>query len=140
MSLIEDLPEPAKARWHTASRFADVLDTAIKARGTPLAVRVVTWFNLCRLCQALEEELLLAPKPAPADVQLHRALLSQAIGSGEGLLLECTDPNLLSPLGVTPESIAAKLDSLRITFEQWHTPHDPERDEVILREVFNGPT
>ncbi len=135
MSIIETLPETAKVRWRTASRLADVLDAQIKARRSPLLARVVSWFNLCRLCQDLEEQLLLAPTPPPEDVQLHRALLSLAIGSGEGLLLECSEPRALEPLGLTPESIPAKLDSLRITFEQWHTEMEPERQAMILKEV-----
>ncbi len=140
MSLIETLPEGAKERWRTASRLADVLDSQVKARRSPLVARVVSWFNLCRLCQDLEEQLLLAPTPAPEEVQLHRALLSLAIGSGEGLFLECSEPRALEPLGLTPESIQAKLESLRITFEQWHTEIAPERQDMILKEVFGGPS
>ncbi len=139
MSLIETLPEPAKERWRTASRFANVLDAQVKARHSPWVARVVSWFNLCRLCQDLEEQLLLGPTRPAEDVRLHRALLSLAIGSGEGLLLECSVPGALDPLGITPEALEAKLDSLRITFEQWHTEIEPERQDMILKEVFGGP-
>ena len=82
--------------------------------------------------------MLVAPAPTPDDVQLHRSLLSQAIAGGEGLLLECTDPSSLRPLGIEPASLTAKLESLRITFEQWHTEVNPARQEAILREVFGG--
>jgi hypothetical protein len=139
MSLIETMPESARERWRTAGRFADVLEIEVKARRNPVIARVVTWFNLCRFCQDLEEQLLLTPAPSPEDVQLHRALLSSAIGSGEGLLLEITSPGALAPLGITPESIDAKIESLRITFEQWHTEVRPERQEAVLKEVFGGP-
>ena len=54
------------------------------------------------------------------------------------LLLECGEPHSLDPLGITAESIAARIDSLRITYEQWHTEMKPERQEAILREVFGG--
>ncbi|MBI3848819.1 MAG: hypothetical protein HY298_00805 [Verrucomicrobia bacterium] len=125
-----------KERWRTAGRFADVLEAEIKARHHPLIARVVSWFNFCRLCQDLEEQMLLGP--TPDDLQLHRSLLSQAIAGGEGLLLECADAALLSPLGLKPQSLEAKLESLRITFDQWHTEMKPARQEAILREVFGG--
>jgi len=43
----------------------------------------------------LEEQVLLAEKPAAEDKQLHAALLSTAIASGEGLLLEGADAETL---------------------------------------------
>jgi hypothetical protein len=138
MSLLEKMPETAKERWRTAGRFADVLEIEVKARGSPLIARVVTWFNLCRLCQDLEEQLLLTPQPLAEDLLLYRALLSVAIGAGEGLLLECTDPRPLEPLGITPDCIDAKIESLRITFDQWHTESKPEHREAVLKEVFGG--
>lgn len=138
MSDLESMPAAARERWRTAGRFADVLDTEVKARRNPPIARVVTWFNLCRLCQDLEEQLLMAPAPLAEDLQLHRALLSLAIGSGEGLLLDCHDPTALVPLGITPEAIDAKVESLRITFAQWHTELKQERQEAILKEVFGG--
>ena len=139
MQLLETLPPGTQARWHTAGRFADVLEAEVKARRNPLITRVITWFNLCRLCQDLEEQMLLGPAPAAAELQLHRALLSLAIGSGEGLLLTCDEPRLLAPLGLGVQAIDAKIDSLRITFEQWHTEIRPERQTAILNEVFDGP-
>ena len=138
MSLHASSPEAASERWRTAGRFADVLETEVKARRNPLIVRVVTWFNLCRLCQDLEEQMLLSANAGPEDQQLHRALLSQAISGGEGLLLECGDPHALNSLSMTPESIDAKIESLRITFEQWHTEIKPERQAAILKEVFGS--
>ena len=99
---------------------------------------MVTWFNLCRIAQELEEQLLLSDEPLPGDTQLHRALLSLAIGSGEGLLLECGDEAELSPLGIGSDSIRAKLESLLITFEQWHTEANPGWQRAILQEVFGG--
>jgi hypothetical protein len=137
MNTNESLPESVRAGWRTAGRFADVLEREVKTRSHPLITRVVTWFNLCRLCQDLEEQLLLTPKAE--DRQMHRALLSLAIASGEGLLLEGVDSHALEPLGITRESIAAKIDSLRITYEQWHTESNPERQAAILNEVFDGP-
>src|SRR5438045_7003709 len=98
MSLLEKMPDRAKEQWRTAGRFADVLETEVKARRKPLVVRVVTWFNLCRLCQDLEEQLLLTEAQPAEEVQLHRALLSRSIGSGEGLLLERSDPLALEAL------------------------------------------
>jgi hypothetical protein len=44
----------------------------------------------------------------------------------------------LTPLGITAEAIEAKIESLRITFEQWHTEINLEQQEAILREVFGG--
>src|SRR5215472_5134833 len=88
MSLLEKVPEKVRERWRTAGRFADVLETEVKTRRSPLIARVVTWFNLCRLCQDLEEQMLLAKNPSLEDRLLHKALLSTAIGAGEGLLLE----------------------------------------------------
>ena len=75
MSVVEQMPEAAKARWRTAGRFADVLDSEIKAQRSALVARVVTWFNLCRLCQDLQENLLLNAQPPAEDLMLHRALL-----------------------------------------------------------------
>jgi hypothetical protein len=138
MSLTSSLPEPVKERWRTAGRFADVLEAEVKARRHPFVARVVSWFNLCRLCQDLEEQMLLAEKPSPEDAQLHSAFLSSAIASGEGLLLECTDPEVLRPLRVTPEGLRAKVESLHITYEQWHTELNPQRQAAVLREVFGG--
>ena len=133
------MPEAAKERWRTAGRFADVLEAEVKTRRYPLVARVVSWFNLCRLCQDVEEQMLLAPRPAPEEIQLHRALLSTAIGAGESLLLECGEPLSLKPLNITSDSIDAKIESFRITFEQWHTDLKPERQEAVLKEVFGGP-
>ena len=109
--------ESVKERWRTAGRFADVLEAEVKARSKPLATRVVSWFNLCRLCQDLEEQMLLADSPNPDDQQLHRALLSTALASGEGLVLECGDAEGLKALRLTPEALAAKVESLRITYQ-----------------------
>jgi len=130
------VPEGVKERWRTAGRFADVLEAEVKAPTSPYAARVVSWFNLCRLCQDLEEQMLLAERPAPDDKLLHRALLSQAIGSGEALLLVDARPEALLPLRLSVEAIRAKLESLRITFEQWHAEVKPERQAAVLREVF----
>jgi len=138
MSAIESLTQATKERWKTAGRFADVLEAEVKARRSPFIARVVTWFNLCRITQDVEEQLLLATEPPPGEVQLHRALLSLAISSGESLLLECRDNAELAPLGIGSDSIRAKLDSLRITFEQWHTEANPARQQAILREAFGG--
>lgn len=84
--------------------------------------------------------MLLVPAPAPDELQLHRSLLSQAIAGGEGLLLECADAASLGSLNLTPSALEARLESLRITFEQWHTEMKPARQEAILREVFGGET
>lgn len=130
--------EAVKERWRTAGRFADVLEAEVKSRRHPFIARVVSWFNFCRVCQDLEEQLLLATAPSPEDQQLHAALLSSAIASGEGLLLEGANPEVLRPLGITPEAIRAKIESLRITFEQWHTELNPQRQAAVLREVFGG--
>lgn len=130
--------ESVKERWRTAGRFADVLEAEVKARGNPFATRVVSWFNLCRVCQDLEEQMLLANPPDADDQQLHRALLSTALASGEGLLLECGDAKELKALRLTPEALAAKVESLRITFAQWHTEMKPARQAAILREAFGG--
>jgi len=132
------LSEPMKERWRTAGRFADVLQAEVKSRRHPFIARVVSWFNFCRICQDLEEQMLLAPTPSAEDKQLHAALLSSAIASGEGLQLECADAETLCPLGITPDALRAKIESLRITFEQWHTELNPQRQAAVLREVFGG--
>ena len=80
----------------------------------------------------------MAPQPESDDLPLHRTLLSVAIGTGEGLLLEWDDSRRLEPLQITQQAIEAKIESLRITFDQWHTEMKPERQEAILREVFGG--
>ena len=85
------LTESIKERWRTASRFADVLEAEVKSRRNPLISRVVSWLNLCRICQDLEEEILMAQKPLAEDKQLHCVLLSSVIASGEGLLPECAE-------------------------------------------------
>jgi hypothetical protein len=36
------------------------------------------------------------------------------------------------------ESLAAKVESLGITFAQWHTEMKPERQAAILQEAFRG--
>jgi len=138
MSVTATLSEATKERWRTAGRFADVLEAEIKKRSNTLGARVVSWLNLCRLCQDLEEQMLLADSPTEDDKQLHRALLSGAIASGEGLLLESGDADMLSPFRLTPDALAAKLESLRITFEQWHTEMKPARQAAILKEAFGG--
>jgi len=132
------MPEPVRERWRTAGRFADVLEAEVKARRHPFVARVVSWFNLCRVCQDLEEQMLQAEAPSPEDKQLHGALLSTAIASGEGLLLEGADAEALRPLKLTPQALRAKLESLRITYEQWHTELNPQRQAAVLNEVFGG--
>ena len=132
------MPEPVRERWRTAGQFADVLEAEVKARRHPLVARVVSWFNLCRLCQDLEEQMLLAETPSTEDKQLHCALLSTAIASGESLLLEGMDADALRPLKLTPQALQAKLESLRITQEQWHTELNPQRQAAVLKEVFGG--
>ena len=81
---------------------------------------------------------MLAPAASPEDKQLHGALLSSAIASGEGLLLEGADAEALRPLKLTPQALHAKLESLRITYEQWHTELNPQRQAAVLNEVFGG--
>ena len=130
--------EVVRERWRTAGRFADLLESEVKARRNPLTARVVSWLNLCRVCQDLEEQMLLAPQPDDNECRLHRALLSSALASGEGLTLECADAADLKSLRLTPEALAAKLESLRITFAQWHTELKPERQAAILQEAFGG--
>jgi hypothetical protein len=91
------------------------------------------------VCQDLEEQMLLAEAVSAEDRQLHRALLSSAIASGEGLRLDCENScESLEPLRLTPAALGAKLESLRITFEQWHTELNPQRQAAVLREVFGG--
>jgi len=138
MSRTAPTSEIVKERWRTAGRLADVLEAEVKARRNPFAARVVSWFNLCRICQDLEEQMLLSPRPNEADRILHRALLSSALASGEGLLLECNNKDSLKLLRLTPDGLAAKLESLRITFTQWHTDLKPERQAAILQEAFGG--
>lgn len=70
-----------------------------KSRRHPFVARAVSWFNFCRLCQDLEEQMLLAAAPLADGHQLHAALLSSAIASGEGLLLEGASDDALRPLG-----------------------------------------
>jgi hypothetical protein len=130
--------DSVRERWRTAGRLADVLESEIKARRNPVAARVASWFILCRVCQDLEEQMLLAAQPNEDDRTLHRALLSAALASGEGLLLECDDAEALKPLRLTPQALAAKVESLRITFAQWHTEMKPERQAAILQEAFRG--
>ena len=130
--------EPMKERWRTAGQFADVLDAEIKSRQHPLIARVVSWLNLCRVCQDFEEQLLLADAPSTDEQQLHAALLSTAIASGERLLLDANDPVSLRPLNLTPDALRAKLESLRITYEQSYTELNPERQRAVLKEVFGG--
>src|SRR5262249_9585872 len=131
--------DAVKERWRTAGQFASVLEGEVKARRNPMIARVISWFNLCRVCQELEEEMLLGGPTAPEeDQQLHRALLPGAIASGESLVLECRDAEELRPLGLMPAGLAAKLESLRITYQQWHTELKPERQAAILKEAFGG--
>ena len=132
------LSEPMKERWRTAGWIVDVLEAEVKSRQHPFITRVVSWFNLCRVCQDLEEQLLLAEKPSAEDKQLHAALLSTAIASGEGLLLEDADAEALRPLRLAPQALHAKLESLRITYEQWHTELNPQRQAAVLNDVFGG--
>lgn len=82
--------------------------------------------------------MLLAEQPAEEDRQLHRALLSTAIASGESLLLEDAEADGLRLLRLSVKALRAKLESLRITFEQWHADMQPERQAAVLREVFGA--
>ena len=138
MSPTNTMTDKTSERWRAVGRFAQVLEAEIHARRNPCAARVVTLLNLCRICRDLEEELLLTSQPAADDLDIHCALLSTAIASGERLLLDCQDPSSLAPLDLSPDALRAKLESLRITFDQWHTELKPERQEAILREVFGG--
>lgn len=76
MSRTTERPSAVRERWRTAGRFADVLEAEVKSRLHPMGTRVVAWFNLCRICQDFEEQLLLAEPSADDDKQLHRELLS----------------------------------------------------------------
>ena len=151
----EAAPSRLKARVYSAlvQRQAEsgplMSLTEVKVGGRDLCVfeklvqiaptgEMVDSLNFCRVCQDLEEQLLLAPAPAPEDCRLHAALLSSAIASGEGLLLEGADAESLRPLRLTPEALQAKLESLRITYEQWHSELHPQRQAAVLREVFGG--
>src|SRR5436305_10562104 len=109
MSFSAELSGAVKERWRTAGRFADALEAEVKSRRHPMGARVVSWFNLCRICQDLEEQMLLAEPPADEDKPLHRALVSSAIASGEGLLLEADDSEALRSLGFTREALHAKV-------------------------------
>jgi len=71
--------ESVKERWCTAGRLADVLEAEVKARRNPFAARVVSWFNLCRVCQDLEEQMVLTPK-ADADDTASDKVLAGARG------------------------------------------------------------
>lgn len=102
MSLSAELPSAVKERWRTAGRFADVLEAEVKSRRHPMGARVVSWSNLCRICQDLEEQMLLAEAPMDDDKPLHRALLSAALASGEGLLLEADDSEALRSASLRP--------------------------------------
>jgi hypothetical protein len=95
---------PVRERWRTAGRFADVLVAEIKTPRNSFVARFVSWLNLCRLCQDLEEQMLLARTPAAEDVQLHRSLLSQAIAGGEGLLLEGAEQVVPGNRGNLPDA------------------------------------
>ena len=130
--------EPLRERWRTAGRVADVLDAETKSRHHPFVARVVSWFNLCRICQDFEEQMLLDEASAVADRQIHATLLSTAIASGERLLLEASDAEALRAINLTPNALQAKLESLRITYEQWHTEINPQRQAAVLEEVFGG--
>jgi hypothetical protein len=125
-------------RWRALGRFADVLDGEVKSRRHAIGARVVSWFNLCRVCQDFEEQMLLAAPPSDDDKPLHRALLSTAIAGGEGLLIEADDSPALRALGFSREAIRAKVESLRITFEQWHSELHPARQAAILAEAFGA--
>ena len=118
--------------------MAEILDGETKSREHPYVARVVSWFNLCRVCQDFEEEMLLEERGPAEDLQLHGALLSTAIASGERLLLEDQGVEALEPLNLTADALRAKLESLRITYEQWHTEINPQRQAAVLKEVFGG--
>ena len=137
MNTIESLPETTREHWRTAGQFVDVLDQEVRASHKPLLARVVTWFNICQICQYYEDRLLFT-EPTNADIHLHRALFSICIGSGERLLMDCGDSAALAPLGITEASISAKLDSLRITYDQRHSELSPEQKEAIIKEVFGA--
>jgi hypothetical protein len=112
MTSTTQLPEGAKERWRMAGRLAGVLEAEVKARQHPLVARVVSWSNFCRVCQDLEEQMLLAEAVSAEDRQLHRALLSSAIATGEGLRLDCENScESLEPLRLTPAALGAKLES-----------------------------
>jgi hypothetical protein len=138
MSSAATISETARERCRTAGRLADVLEAEVKSRRHPFVARVVSWFNFCRVCQDFEEQMLLADAVASEDRQLHAALLSSAIASGEGLLLEHVDGDALRALDITPEALRAKIESLRITYDQWHSELNPQRQADVLREVFGG--
>ena len=73
------MPYWVQERGRTAGRFADVLEAEVKSRRHPFIAREVSWFKLCRVCQDLEEQMLLAEALSAKDQKLHCALLSTAI-------------------------------------------------------------
>ena len=61
------MPEVARERWRVTNRIADVLESEVKSRRKPIMARVVSWFNLCRVCQDIEEQMLLNAPAAEED-------------------------------------------------------------------------
>jgi hypothetical protein len=72
MNALHPASPPVRERWRTAGRFADVLVAEIKTPRNSFVARAVSWLNLCRLCQDLEEQMqhhVVAPDKDPEDDQ-----------------------------------------------------------------------
>ena len=76
----------------------------------------------------------------PSGLECQRREIAELAMRSLGIVLlpECAEAEALRPLGLTPAALDAKLESLRITYEQWHTEINPQRQAAVLREVFGG--
>lgn len=54
------------------------------------------------------------------------------------MILTRNDPGRINVAATSCCFFAIKVESLRITFAQWHTELKPERQAAILKETFGG--
>ena len=120
-----------------AQRLAGRLARRVQTPNLPLLGQVAAWLDLVEVARELDRWLAVTEKPARADVDLHRAIVALAIGTGELLRFEFTRTPLdLTPLGINEAVLSASLQMLSDSFHLWHDDMSAERREEILQEVF----
>ena len=86
----------------------------------------VDWFNSVSQFRSEEADFLCQEGVFEANLDDHRAVVSQLIAQGETLVLGAKQSGLVKDSGFTLEDIRATIESLRETFRGAHGPHNHE--------------
>ena len=97
----------------------------------------LVWYKKLESFRMGEEERMFGQDPTSEDLAVHKSLLQRLITDGEHLLSLIRQIGLpKNKEGITPESVAATVETLSADYRGWHEPMPPEQRERILREVF----